>query len=278
MEGHFTYAVSFAEVAPITAPLPLCGDIFDNLRQAAALGYAGLEFHTRENAPLDIAKIKAVSDACGACVTAIVTGRLYTQGKASLLDDAVYVSKAAEQGMREYIDLTHALGAKDMVIGWGKGVIPPEGNRKLYMQRLADHLRNLSDYAHPKGVRLQLEVINRYEVNLLNTAEETCAFLEEYALDNCFVHLDTFHMNIEESDFSAAIRRCGSKLGYFHVADNTRRCPGSGQLDFTSILAALREVGYKGYVTVECLPGDDRVETAKMAIEHMRQCEKRLGN
>ena len=276
MSNHFQYAVSFAEIAPISAPLPLCGDICDNLRTAATLGYAGLELHTRENAPLDIAGIKKVSAECGGRITALASGRLYTQGKVSLLDDAVYVAKAAEQSMRDYTDLAEALEVEYLVIGWAKGTIPPEANRELYMSRLAGQLRSLSDYARPKGVRIQIEVINRYEVNLLNNAEETCSYLEEYELDNCFVHLDTFHMNIEERDSLAAIRRCGSRLGYFHVADNTRRYPGSGQIDFTSILATLKEVGYNGYVTVECIPGSDRIETAKRAIEHLRQCEKHL--
>jgi len=272
----FRYAVSFAEVTPMTAPLPLCGDVCENLHRAAALGYAGLELHTRENAPLDIAKIKTASAECGGAITAIATGRLYTQGKMSMLDDDPSTAKAAGQGMRAYIDLAHSLGARDLVVGWAKGNIPPEGERGHYMQRLANGLRSLGEYAAPKGVRLHLEVINRYEANLLTTAEETCSFLEEHELENCFVHLDTFHMNIEESDPYAAIRRCGRRLGYFHVADNTRRYPGSGQLDFIRTLATLKEFGYDGYVTVECTPGPDRLETAKKAIEHLRHCESRL--
>jgi len=275
MADHFKYAISFAEVSPMTAPLPLSGDICDNLRQAAAFGYVGLEFHTRENAPLDIAKIKEVSARCGARITAIATGRLYTQGKASLLDDAVYVARAAEQGMRDYIDLAENFGV-DLVLGWAKGNIPPEGDRELYKQRLAGQLRGLGDYARPKGVRIQIEVINRYEVNLFNTAEELCSFLEQYELESCFAHLDTFHMNIEESDPLAAIRRCGSRLGYFHVSDSTRRYPGSGHLDFTRILATLKEVDYQGYITVECIPYPDRLTAAKKAIEHLRRCEKQL--
>ena len=261
----------------MTAPLPLTGDICENLRIAAGLGYAGLEFHTRENAPLDIAKIKEVSAGCGGRIIAIVTGRLYTQGKLSLLDDDASVAQAAHKGMRDYIDLAQAFGVADIIIGWGKGKIPPDGERGLYMQRLAEHLRSLGDYARPKGVRINLEVLNRYETNLLNTAEETCSFFEEYGLDNCFAHLDTFHMNIEESDPFAAIRRCGDRLGYFHVADNTRRCPGSGQLDFTRTLATLKEIGYTGYVTVECFPGSDGTATAQKAIEYLRQCENRLA-
>ena len=101
-------------------------------------------------------------------------------------------------------------------------------------------------------------------------------FLEAYRLDNCFVHLDTYHMNIEEADPYAAIRRCGARLGYFHVADNSRRYPGSGQLDFRRLLRTLQETGYSGWITVECIPDPDRGTAAQKAIRYLRGCEATL--
>ena len=98
-------------------------------------------------------------------------------------------------------------------------------------------------------------------------------FITRHDLDQFFVHLDTFHMNIEEHNPYEAIRKCGKKLGYFHVADNTRRYPGSGQLDFKRILAALYEIDYDGYIAVECIPDPDRETTARKAIEHLIACE-----
>ena len=276
MAENFKYAISFAEEAPMTAPLPFSGDIYENLRLAANLGYEGLEFHTRENASLDIGKIKEVSDECGVKIITLVTGRLYTQGNLSLLNDDSSIAQAAEEGLYTYINLAANFGA-DLVIGWVKGPIPQDGDREYYRKKIAGQIKRISEYAKEKGVRLLFEVINRYEVNLFVTAEESCAFFEEYNLDNCFVHLDTFHMNIDEADSCAAIRRCGSRLGYFHVADNTRRYPGSGHIDFTRILATLKEVGYSGYITVECIPEPDRITAAKNAIEHLRACEKNLG-
>ena len=80
-------------------------------------------------------------------------------------------------------------------------------------------------------------------------------------------------MNIEEADMCAAIRLCGHRLGYLHVADNTRTYPGSGALDFKAILKALEDIHYTGFVTVECLPQPDRETAAKKAIEHLVACE-----
>lgn len=167
--------------------------------------------------------------------------------------------------MRQYIDMARKLEA-DIVIGWVKGNVPKGGKREKYLDRLAKNLRLLAAYGAERNVRLNLEVINRYEVNIFTTARETVDFLEKYQLDNCYVHLDTFHMGIDECDPVEAIRTARGRLGYFHLADNSRRCPGSGQFDFSRILNALEEVGYDGYLSVECLPWPTGEEAARKAI------------
>jgi len=97
--------------------------------------------------------------------------------------------------------------------------------------------------------------------------------LNKYEISNCFIHLDSFHMNIEESDPVKAIRLAGNRLGYFHIADNTRYWPGSGIIDFKSQIDTLVEIGYSGYVSVECLPGEDGYESAKKAIAYIKSLE-----
>jgi sugar phosphate isomerase/epimerase len=265
------YAVTVAEETPVTAPLLLCGDICDSLRKASALGYDAIELHTRETTILDYDKILRTSKECGAHICMIVSGRLYTEGKCSLIDDAVYSANAAIEGMKTYIHIAQKLGA-DMLIGWAKGVIPPHGDRKRYLKSLAEKLHILNEYGKARGVRINLEVINRYETNIFNTAKETVDFLNGNNLDNCYVHLDTFHMGIEETDPYEAIRYCGKKLGYLHVSDNTRKYPGSGQFNFKKIMAVLEEVGYNDYVSVECLPEPDRETAARKAIENLKNC------
>jgi len=271
--SKWKYGVSCAETSPMTAPLPLAGDLYDCMEKAAAFGYDGVEFHTRETYELDLAKIRNIGAASGAKICCIVTGRLYTQGGHGLLDEDPESEKAAISGMRRYIDMASEIGA-DVVIGWAKGVVPPEGDRAAYMDRLARNLKELDVYAGAKGPRLLLEVINHYETNIFNTAAETLAFIRGHRLENCYVHLDTYHMGIEEFDPYEAIRLCGRKLGYLHVADNSRRYPGSGQFDFRRIFEALDESGYDGWVTVECLPDPDRDTTARKAISYLKACEQ----
>jgi sugar phosphate isomerase/epimerase len=270
--NQWKYAVSYAQDAPVTAPLPLRGDLCENIRKAAGHGYAGLEVHGRETVEYDYEKIKQVSAECGAGIAAVVTGRLYTEGKAGLLDEPVYGYEAAMAGMKKYIDIARRFGA-DIIVGWVKGVVPPGGDRERSLNTLGERLGFINNYAKEQGVKVHLEVINRYETNIFNTARETLDFINRRNLDNTYVHLDTFHMNIEELDSPEAIRLCGKKLGYFHVSDNTRGYPGSGQLDFKHILSALRETGYSGYVTLECLPNPDRDTVIIKGIEHLKSCE-----
>lgn len=259
------YGVSFAEQSPMTAPLPLAGDLFENMEVALRLGYDGIEFHTRENAALDLGRMEA--HPCR--IAMLVTGRVFTQGGLSLLDED---PTPCVNAMKTYLDKAARLHA-GIVLGWAKGNIPQGGDREVYLNKLGKQLQLLNSYSKQVGAPIVIEVINRYETNIFNTAKETLAFIEQFDLDNCYVHLDTFHMNIEETDPCDAIRLCGKRLGYFHVADNTRLYPGSGQLNFRKIFNALDEIGYTGWVTVECIPQPDRITAATEALSHLRQCE-----
>lgn len=267
---QWKYAVSSADTAPSTAPILLQGTVEENLEKAAKLGYDAIEVHTREDAALHYDAIRAAYDRTGVRVSMVITGRLNTEGMCSLVADEPYIVSAAMEGMRQYIDMAQKLEA-GIVVGWVKGNVPKGGSREKYLDRLARNLAVLAAYGGERGVPLNLEVINRYEVNIFTTAAETVDFLEKYQLKNCFAHLDSFHMGIDECDPVEAIRLCKGRLGYFHLADNSRRYPGSGQFDFARILHALEEVGYDGYLSVECLPYPNGEEAARKAISYMKK-------
>ena len=236
------YSVSSADDAPSSAPILLKGSICENLKTASELGYQAIEVHTRPDEEFDYEAIRKAEEQYGVKVAMIITGRLNTEGLCSLVDDRPYVTDAAMKGMKDYVDIAEKMKA-DLVIGWIKGNVPAGGNRKKYIDRLARNLRVLASYAKERDVKLNLEVINHYEVNIFTTADEVMDFLEEYHIDNLYVHLDTFHMGIDECDPVKAIQRCKGKIGYFHLADNSRRYPGTGQFDFKKILNALEAAG-----------------------------------
>lgn len=101
-------------------------------------------------------------------------------------------------------------------------------------------------------LRLALEVLNRYESHLLNTAAQAVSFVAQVGVPNVGILLDAYHMNIEEPDPAAAIVDAGERLFLFHVADSNRQAAGRGHTDFAALARALRQVGYDGDVIVEC--------------------------
>ena len=112
-------------------------------------------------------------------------------------------------------------------------------------------MQELCSNASREGVTIGLEVVNRYESNVLNTTKQGLRFLDDIGAANATLHLDTYHMNIEEPGMAAAIELAGDRLGYFHVGESNRGPLGTGSVDFGETFAALDRIGYDGTITFE---------------------------
>jgi D-psicose/D-tagatose/L-ribulose 3-epimerase len=112
-------------------------------------------------------------------------------------------------------------------------------------------IKELAQEAQGSGTTIGLEFVNRYESNLLNTAQQTLDYLDLVGEDNVVVHADVYHMNIEESDYRTPILACGDRLGYVHVGESHRGYLGTGTINFPEFFGALKEVGYAGPITFE---------------------------
>jgi sugar phosphate isomerase/epimerase len=139
------------------------------------------------------------------------------------------------------------------------------------MVHLVEALQECSAAAAPHGVKYALEPLNRYETDLIHTVADGLNLIERVGADNFGLLLDTFHMNIEEPSIEASIRACGSRIFHFHVADSNRWHPGAGHLDFKSILDALFDTGYQGWISGEFMPVPDAATGAQRSIKHLRQ-------
>jgi D-psicose/D-tagatose/L-ribulose 3-epimerase len=147
--------------------------------------------------------------------------------------------------------------ARDLGAGFVGGVIYSALTKYLEMptERGRGHaigaLRRLADKAAASDITLGLEIVNRYETNVLNTAAQAVAFIDEIGASNVVVHLDTYHMNIEETDFRSPVLTAGGRLGYVHIGESFRGYLGTGTVDFQQLFGALAEVGYEGVITFE---------------------------
>ena len=124
---------------------------------------------------------------------------------------------------------------------------PTDRGRKNSIAAIA----KTADIAKAAGVDLVLEIVNRFETNLLNTTAQGLAYIDETGSDHVRLHLDTFHMNIEEANPAAALRLAGDKLGYFHIGESNRGYLGDGVIDFDRTFDALLDIGYDRDITFE---------------------------
>ena len=128
--------------------------------------------------------------------------------------------------------------------------VPPE-QRKLEWERAVVGLRRAGALAADHGVTLAVEPLNRFETDLVNTAEQLVRLLGDVAHPAVKGHLDTFHMNIEERDVSTAVERVGADLVYVDASESDRGTPGSGQVDWEGLARGLRAIGYAGDCVIE---------------------------
>jgi D-psicose/D-tagatose/L-ribulose 3-epimerase len=124
-------------------------------------------------------------------------------------------------------------------------------------------LKEMGDFAADHGVTLAVEPLNRFETYFINTAEDCAKLVDDVDHPNVKIHLDTFHMNIEEKSLYQAIKHVGHRLAHMHCCENDRGTPGSGNVDWDGVFKALKEIGYDGWIVVESfVPGVPEIAKA----------------
>ena len=270
----FRYGVSAAlEELPETQPVTLRGPVEEICRMAKETGYDALELHIREPSRYDAKKIRSVADQYGLSICAAANGMEYTLGGLSLIDDDPAKQEDAIRRVFEHIDFVSELGAM-LIVGIMRGNVPRGKPVSLYRDRFAEALLRICDYAAQRQVKVVLESILRYINNYLNSVPETMDFITSLGHSNLALHFDTHSMALEEKNLKESILYCRSKpLGYVHFSDNNRMYPGGGALDFREFTRALIEIGYTGYITVECLPSPSAIESARRGLSYLKSTE-----
>jgi D-psicose/D-tagatose/L-ribulose 3-epimerase len=165
--------------------------------------------------------------------------------------DPSIVAKGDEL-LRKVTDVLHEIGGTELcgVIFSALAKYPTPATKENRNNSIKA-MQRLADYAADRGINIDLEVVNRYETNIMNTGIEGLAFLDEVNRPNAFLHLDTYHMNIEEDGMQKSVLAAGERLGYVHIGESHRGYLGTGNVDFDSFFAALKKINYKGPITFE---------------------------
>lgn len=167
--------------------------------------------------------------------------------------------KIREQGVEYIIDCLKI--AKDMgspIFGGpvysavGKTRFISEEQKKKERGWCVENLKKVGKVAEDCGVVVGVEPLNRFESDMVNTADQAISIVKEVANPNIKIQLDTFHCNIEEKSIPDTIRKIGKELlCHIQANESDRGTPGTGNLDWMGINVALREIGYDKAIVVE---------------------------
>jgi len=211
-------------------------------------GFDLLELSLHDAGNLDVPAARAALDAAG---LGIVCSRGLAFDADVSSDDPATVSRGADLlqyslGVTHDLGGTHFTGALYSALGKYGHALTTAGRANVVAT-----LKDLAVEAQGRGMTLGLEICNRYETNVINTAADALRLADDIGHDNVLIHLDTYHMNIEEDDLVRPVHLVGDRLGYVHIGENHRGYLGSGHLDFTSFFHALADISYDGPITFE---------------------------
>ena len=215
---------------------------------AKKAGYDYIEMLMIEPEKIDVVMTKEVLAEHGLSATA----SLGLSSETDVTSTNPSIVKKGDELLRKVVDKLHAIGSTELcgVIYCSLGKYPGPASAENRANSISAVTR-LADYAADKGININLEVVNRYETNIMNTGKEGLKFLEAVNRPNAYLHLDTYHMNIEEDGMSQAVLDAGDALGYVHIGESHRGYLGSGNVDFDTFFTALKKINYSGPITFE---------------------------
>jgi D-psicose/D-tagatose/L-ribulose 3-epimerase len=252
------YSITLSSFRNITEPME---QILDRLVKQ---GYDAVEMYGEpENVQLKYLQDEFESYNISVCAVTGMWGSISPQGwKRKLLSSDQGMINYSQKYVKQCVDMCQLLGGKKLniclfaddklvTIDRNHQVISEEQKAPI-LGHVIPVLSHLSRYANDRGVQMLLEPLNRYSTPYCTTAADAVAIAQKINQENFGVLLDTFHMNIEEDSFENAILSANGLLRHTHFADNNRKMPGFGHIDFASIIKALDRIGYTNqYISFE---------------------------
>lgn len=247
-----------------TGPFVFRSPLPEAFATAATLGFDAVELFLPGPDFITPDEILSLAAVHKLAIAAVGTGAGMMRHGWSITDTNPEKRTAAMEFVFSMIDFGGALQAP-AILGSMQGKNAREDSHDL----LAAALRDCGARAAYHGVPFIYEPLNRYETQLFNRLTDASHFLSESNIENVVLLADLFHMNIEEADLPRAIRDAGKQIGHVHFADSNRQAMGYGHTDAAAIIAALRDIGYSGYLSAEIFPLPDPEAAARQTISSM---------
>ena len=235
-------------------------------RQFRRWGFDTVEIPIEDPSHIDPAKVRAAADKAGIAIGSVCAcmgpGRDFRGTAEEQATAMTYCKALIDQAV--VLGCPSLIGPVYSVVGKADAVEPAQQKQEWAL--VVKNLKELAAYARAKGVTICIEPLNRFETDFLNTCDQGLRLVRAVKSPAVKLHLDTFHMNIEEKDQAAAIRKAGKLLGHFHACGSDRGTPGGDHIDWKPIVAALKKIGYKGDVVIESFTTDVKVIARAAAI------------
>lgn len=232
------------------------------LPEAAEYGIEVIELPVGDPTRIDVSHSRALCDKYGIEPTASLC---LPAGTAAALHP-----ERATAALLASLEVAHGLGSKVLTgvtyteLAWRSGALPTDTE----YANVAAALKPVARQARLYGMELGLEPCNRYETHLLNTAAQASALIDRIDEPNVFIHLDTYHMHVEERGLGAGIRSGGERFRYVHLSESDRGMPGSGNLAWIDLFRSLSEIGFCGYLIGEIFAPATPAAAASLGIWH----------
>ena len=235
-------------------------------RQVRRWGFDTVEIPIEDPSHIDPAKVRAAADKAGIAIGSVCAcmgpGRDFRGTPEEQATAMTYCKALIDQAV--ILGCPSLIGPVYSVVGKADAVEPAQQKQEWAL--VVKNLKELAAYARAKGVTICIEPLNRFETDFLNTCDQGLRLVRAVKSPAVKLHLDTFHMNIEEKDQAAAIRKAGRLLGHFHACGSDRGTPGGDHIAWPSIVKALKSIGYKGDVVIESFTTDVKVIARAAAI------------
>ncbi|WP_366657863.1 sugar phosphate isomerase/epimerase family protein [Fodinicurvata sp. EGI_FJ10296] len=230
-----------------------------------SLGYDFVELLVPEPGELDIAETRRALDDAGLSV--VLAARVNLQR--NLTGDEAAERQAGVDYLKYAADCAAELGAPivggplygNPLVFAGRPPAPvPEDLRRQRVEWCVEGLKVAAAHARGAGIALAVEPLNRFETDFLSTTRQAVDLIDLVGDPGIGLMLDTFHMHMEEADLAEAIRLAGPKTIHFQANENHRGFIGTGMTDWTSVVRALADIGYRGPISLEPFRrNDDRI-------------------
>jgi D-psicose/D-tagatose/L-ribulose 3-epimerase len=235
-------------------------------KQFKQWGFDTVEIPIEDPSHIDPGKVKSELDkhglVCGTVCACVGPDRDLRGTPKQQEDCLTYMEQVLDQMVA--LDCPSIVGPIYSSVGRAEAVPPAEYKRQW--KTVVKNLKTVCKMAEKRGKQICLEPLNRFESDFINTCDQVLDLIEDVGSPALKIHLDTFHMNIEEKFQAPAIRKAGKLLGHFHACGSDRGTPGGDHTDWPSIAKALKDIHYEGDVVIESFTSDVKVIARAAAI------------